>query len=198
MPPLTPPQIEQLGRTLTAIETLTPHLNTLLTTPPTPPNIPTHTTPGPRPPLPIQILDIKLDTEQIAIGWAHNLAADLHQPTPQLTSAAHAAAWLHQHIHQLAEQHWASDAADELHDVADVLTKTINPTTNAEGITPPANVEGTARHISNALKLMRINISHTTLRKLAKQGKLTTRRRSDGAILFQLHECANYAKTHTD
>lgn len=191
-------QTHQLGRTLHTIETLTPHLNTLLTTRPTPPNIPTHAAPGPRPPLPIHILDTKLDTEQIVIGWATNLATDLHQPPPQLTSAAHAAAWLHQHIHQLAEQNWATDAADELHDVADTLTKTINPTTNTEGITPPTNVEGTARHISNALKLMRINISHTTLRKLAKQGKLTTRQRSDGAILFQLHECANYAKTHTD
>lgn len=190
---LTAPGRHQLGRALHTLETLAPYLDHALTTrPPASEAAPSHQPTGPRPPLSIPTLDIKYEAEQSVCGWACNLAADLGCAPPEVLSIAHAAAWLHERVHDIAVMPWAADCLDELHTQARRVDSTVNPTP-VEATTLPLPAHGSARQVAEALALLGIPISHTSLRRLAKRGELTTTRRDDGVDEFNLAECKAYA-----
>ncbi|ALA68560.1 hypothetical protein [Corynebacterium lactis] len=193
---------ERLGRMLHSLEVMAPYLDAALVARPrgdeaTPGRC--SGAPGSSPPLSVPVLDVKYEAEQSVCGWACNLATDCGYPPPEVMGIASCAAWLHERVHDVAGMPWAVDCLDELCGQVSCVDAVVNPAQSVEVVASPLPERGSARQVAEALALLGIPISHTSLRRLAKRGVLTAERRADGVDEFNLAECKAYAvKWHRD
>lgn len=69
-----------------------------------------------RPPLNVGALDANNDVELVLFGWARCLADDTNVAIPTELDGVSLARHLRQHADRIAQQTWAPDCADEIHD----------------------------------------------------------------------------------
>lgn len=197
MPPLTPAQIEQLGRTLTAIETMAPTLTDMMT--PSPPASGANAGRPPktrqsRPPLPIHLLDIEYAAELCLWDWAQALAYEVQCQPPASRRLEYVARWLHDRVHDIAERAWADTMLIEVEHHRRVIGDRVSPPEPAHRREVPQ--QGSARQVADALAVLGVRVSHTSLRKWAKQGEIPTTLSDEGVELFTITDCMRAAAAH--
>ena len=165
---------------------------------------------GPRPPCSISILDLLHEADQVLAGWLGNLAADyLGEQWRGLESPrAWAMKWgrtthakanlLYEQRHYLATREWAVDAAEEIHDQADILARHAEPpppTPKPTTLNPAAAATtGTAAELSRALTRAGYDVPAGTIRYWGSAGVITKYTDTTGRPIYKLGDI--HAKIH--
>lgn len=197
MPPLSPDQVEQLGRSLSAIESMAPTLAEMMV--PSPPASGVNggrppSTRGSRPPVPVYLLDVEYSAELCLWDWAQALAYEVQCRPPSSRSLEYVARWLHDHVHDVAERAWADVCLEEVERHRRVIGDRVSPPEPVVRREVPQR--GSARQVADALALLGIRVSHTSLRKWAKRGEIPTQLSDDGVELFDIADCVQAVSEH--
>ena len=196
MSSLSPFEVERLGRALSALESMAPALDALLLPSAPPPSSggrpPSRR--GPRPPLPIHLLDIQCVAELCLRGWAVNLADDVQYAQPKREGIELTARWLHDRIHDVAEREWASECLEEVEHHCRVVADIVDPPETQQRERSAVPERGSARQVSDALAVLGVRVSHTTLRAWAKAGRIHTTLTEQGVELFDVAVCLQVAR----
>ena len=83
--------------------------------------------PNSRPPMNLAALDLFNDVTIALHGWTRCLAEDAGVTPPERDDAATLAIHLARHTHQIAQQAWARDAADEIRSHARTIGRFVDP-----------------------------------------------------------------------
>ena len=83
--------------------------------------------PGSKPPMNLAALDLFNDVTIALHGWTRCLAEDAGTQTPDRDDATTLAIHLARHHHQIAQQTWAMDAADEIRGHARAIGRFVDP-----------------------------------------------------------------------
>lgn len=83
--------------------------------------------PNSRPPMNLAALDLFNDVTIALHGWTRCLAEDAGVTPPERDDAATLAIHLARHTHQIAQQTWATDAADEIRGHARTIGRFVDP-----------------------------------------------------------------------
>ncbi len=142
--------------------------------------------------------------------------------TPGTNELAGVAAWLHRYVLDIAAQPWAREHALEVARVARRVADLVDPPPAVGGPAPPVvppsdpaaagtmapaararaaeegrrlRMEvGSARQVAEAARLLGEPVSHTTIRKWARENLIACQLQPDGTQLYSLAEVLDYAK----
>ncbi|OHQ78525.1 hypothetical protein HMPREF2708_10570 [Corynebacterium sp. HMSC073H12] len=197
MPPLSPDQVEQLGRALSAIESMAPALAEMMV--PSPPASGVNggrppSTRESRPPLPVYLLDVEHAAELCLWDWAQALAYEVQCRPPTSRRLEHVARWLHDRVHDVAERSWADGVLVEVEHHRRVIGDRVSPPEPVARREIPQ--QGSARQVADALAVLGVRVSHTSLRKWAKQGEIPTTLNAEGVELFDITDCMRAVAAH--
>lgn len=164
-----------------------------------------------RPPLPVGVLDVKVECEQVLLGWCANLVADRGGVMPCPRTIAVMAAWLHRRLPEVAASSWAPDCLDEVEACARRVADVIDPPPPAAAPHPGAHAPapgvdgpgvagawGTSRQIEQAARLLGCPVSRTTVRAWAAAGIVSQRMLADGRVVYQLSDVLARARSRGD
>ena len=97
-----------------------------------------------RPPVNLAAMSTSHELHTVIGGWARCLRDDAHIPLPGNTDTGTLAAHLAGHTHEIAQQQWADDCADEMRRWAKVLQRVTSPPPDAKYL-GPCQAEGKAQ-----------------------------------------------------
>lgn len=141
---------------------------------------------GPRVPVSLSILDLKMQTEELLLGWHAQLAVDSQRRVlcwPSL-SLAQRAAELKAHVEVLWQMPWARRCAEEVIAQAMTVADVVSP---APSLNDPTPIEvGTAREIAGWAQWLGRDVSRSTIQRWIKSGVLPSELTSDGRQLVRL------------
>lgn len=83
--------------------------------------------PGSRPPVNLSALDLFNDVTTALRGWTRCLAEDSGTTPPERSDTSTLAIHLARHAHQISQQTWAPDAADEIRSHARTIARFVDP-----------------------------------------------------------------------
>lgn len=188
--------LDRLSRSLVKLENLGAKLDDLLFPRQAPPDTAGpggH--PGPKPPIVIPIVDLKVDTEACLHFWATELAASSDVGHPSSKSIEVLAAWTRSKLTDLEAMPWAEQAAIEIIDKAWLVEQTVAPAEDTP-IEPPA--EGTTRVIASWLQKLGHPLSRTSLRHHMESGHLPYTIDDNGHRIVKLGDALRIAKKNSD
>lgn len=190
--------LDRLSRSLVTLENLGPKLDDLLFPRQTPPDGGgVGGRPGPKPPLVVSIVDLKVEVESCLHFWATELSASCEQLEHTTAKDIGALAlWLRRRLNELETVPWAEQAAIEIIDKAWLVEQTVAPTDTRETIEPPS--EGTTRVIASWLKKLGHPLSRTSLCLYMEDGVLDYTVDQQGRKILRLEDAMNLAKRRND
>lgn len=144
--------------------------------------------------MPVYLLDVEWAAELCLFDWAQALASEVQCRPPSSRSLVHISRWLHDRVHDVAERAWADVFLDEVEHHRRVIGDRVSPPEPVTRREVPQ--QGSARQVAEALALLGVHVSHTSLRAWAKSGEIQTQLSDEGVELFGIADCMRAVHAH--
>lgn len=150
-------------------------------------------TAGPRVPVSLTMLDLKMQTEELLLWWHAQLASDSQRRVmcwPSLPLAQRADQ-LKQHIDELCSMPWAKRCAEQIIAQAMTVADVVSP---APSLDDPTPIEiGTAREIARWAQWLGREVSRSSIQRWVKRGLIPSELALDGRQLVRLADVLELA-----
>lgn len=150
---------------------------------------------GPKPPVVIPMLDLKMEVEQELSRWVGVLTRSWPQECTERPDEGIAAraAWLNSRLYLVDESPWAEMCADEIIAKARLVSDVVMPPASADD---PVELEiGGVKEIVSWARHLGVKISARTAYRWAADGDIPSETAADGRTLIRLEDVLDKCRT---